>query len=52
MFLLLNSIDLLHNEGVMTVDGLKCFVEAARLLNFRSAAKAVALSPAALMNIF
>jgi LysR family glycine cleavage system transcriptional activator len=30
------------------LDSLRCFVEAARLLNFRSAAKVVALTPAAL----
>jgi DNA-binding transcriptional LysR family regulator len=31
-----------------SIDSLQCFVEAARLLNFRAAARAVALSPAAL----
>jgi LysR family glycine cleavage system transcriptional activator len=31
-----------------SVDSLRCFVEAARLLNFRAAAKVVALTPAAL----
>ncbi len=31
-----------------SLDSLRCFVEAARFLNFRSAAKAVALTPAAL----
>ena len=32
----------------LSVDNLRCFLEAARLLNFRAAARAVALSPAAL----
>lgn len=32
----------------LSTDNLRCFAEAARLLNFRSAARAVALSPAAL----
>ena len=31
-----------------SLDGLKCFCEAARLLNFRAASKAVRLTPAAL----
>ena len=30
-----------------SIDNLRCFVQAARLLNFRAAAKAVALTPAA-----
>ena len=33
---------------IPSLDSLRCFVEAARFLNFRSAAKAVALTPAAL----
>ena len=33
---------------MMSTDSLRCFVEAARLLNFRAAARVVALSPAAL----
>ncbi|MCC6748688.1 MAG: LysR family transcriptional regulator [Deltaproteobacteria bacterium] len=32
----------------LALEGLRCFVEAARLLSFRAAARAVALSPAAL----
>jgi LysR family transcriptional regulator, glycine cleavage system transcriptional activator len=32
----------------LSLDGLRCFIEAARFLNFRAAARAVALSPAAL----
>jgi len=32
----------------VSLDGLRCFLEAARFLNFRAAARAVALSPAAL----
>lgn len=32
----------------LSLDGLRCFLEAARFLNFRAAARAVALSPAAL----
>ncbi len=32
----------------LSLDSLRCFTEAARLLNFRAAARAVALSPAAL----
>src|SRR5688572_16866438 len=35
-------------EPLPALDSLRCFVEAARLLNFRAAARAVALTPAAL----
>lgn len=35
-------------EQLPSIDGLRCFVEAARLLNFRAAARAVGLTPAAL----
>lgn len=35
-------------EAPPSLDSLRCFVEAARLLNFRAAARAVALTPAAL----
>jgi DNA-binding transcriptional LysR family regulator len=39
------------NDGALpSLDSLRCFVEAARLLNFRLAARSVALTPAALGN--
>jgi LysR family transcriptional regulator, glycine cleavage system transcriptional activator len=37
-----------HVDMLPPLDSLKCFVEAARLLNFRAAARVVALTPAAL----
>jgi DNA-binding transcriptional LysR family regulator len=36
------------NNASLSLDSLRCFTEAARLLSFRGAARAVALSPAAL----
>src|SRR5262249_3578107 len=53
-----HSMDLLYNVPVTvnhlpvtappSLESLRCFAEAARLLNFRAAARAVALTPAAL----
>jgi len=37
-----------HRGNLPDLDSLRCFVEAARLLNFRAASKAVGLTPAAL----
>jgi LysR family transcriptional regulator, glycine cleavage system transcriptional activator len=42
------SVALAPGESLPSLDALRCFVEAARLLNFRAAARVVGLTPAAL----